>query len=64
MNLRNSLSSLEEGFFIHSGSSDFYFNNKALPLNLVNKSLYGAALVISDALLVPRSVSFQARTTV
>lgn len=37
---------------MQSGPSDFYFNNKALPLNLVNKSLYGATLVISDALMV------------
>lgn len=37
---------------MHSGSSNSYFNNKALPLNLVNRSLYGATMIIGDALLV------------
>ncbi|KAF9646399.1 hypothetical protein BDM02DRAFT_3188873 [Thelephora ganbajun] len=52
--LGGAIRSLEEGFFTHSGPSDFYFNNKALPLNLVNKSLYGATMVVGDALMIYR----------
>lgn len=40
-----------EGFIVQD-EPDSYFTNRALPLNLVNKSLYGATLVIGDALLV------------
>lgn len=47
-------SSIAEGFFgkDHDGGPDSYFGNRALPLSLVNKSLYGTTMVIGDALLV------------
>ena len=56
-NLLSSSSSLEERTFMRLGALYFYFSTKALPLNLVSKSLYGVTLVIDDALLVPYCAS-------
>jgi hypothetical protein len=45
--------SLQEGFFDwRPKTPETYFNSKALPLNLANKSLYGANLLLGDGLMV------------
>lgn len=33
-------------------SPESYFNSKAIPLNLANKSLYGANMILGDGLMV------------
>lgn len=42
---------MQEGFF-GKLTPVLYFNNKPLPINLANKALYGANMVVGDALLV------------
>jgi len=47
--------SLQEGFFDwRPKSPENYFNSKAVPLNLANKSLYGANMIVGDGLMVRR----------
>ena len=45
--------SLQAGFFDwRPKTPENYFNSKALPLNLANKSLYGANMLLGDGLMV------------
>jgi len=46
--------SLDDGFFGQSGPLDFYFATTVLGGRIPNKFLYGATLVIGDALLIYR----------
>ena len=52
------LRSLQEGFFNwRPKTPENYFNSKALPLNLANKSLYGANMLLGDGLMVRKTFS-------
>jgi hypothetical protein len=49
------IASLQAGFFtVRPEKPEQYFNSKALPLNLANKSLYGTNMVLGDALMIYR----------
>lgn len=49
------IASLQAGFFtVRPETPEQYFNSKAVPLNLVNKSLYGTNMVLGDALMIYR----------
>jgi len=53
--LGGTIRSLQEGFFDwRPKTPENYFNTKALPLNLANKSLYGANMIIGDGLMIYR----------
>lgn len=49
------IASLQAGFFtVRPETPEKYFNSKAVPLNLVNKSFYGLNMVLGDALMIYR----------
>jgi len=52
--IAGTIRSLQEGFFDWPKGPLNYFNSKALPLNLVNKSFYGANMVLGDGLMIYR----------
>jgi hypothetical protein len=53
--IAGTIRSLQEGFFDwRPKTPETYFNSKALPLNLANKSLYGANLLLGDGLMIYR----------
>ncbi|KAF9653281.1 hypothetical protein BDM02DRAFT_3107868 [Thelephora ganbajun] len=53
--IAGTIRSLQEGFFNwRPKTPESYFNSKAIPLNLANKSLYGANMVLGDGLMIYR----------
>jgi len=53
--IAGTIRSLQEGFFDwRPRNPESYFNSKAIPLNLANKSLYGTNMVLGDGLMIYR----------